>query len=228
MWWRDAVDELLDLALDRRCACCGRPHASVCPACRNRWGQPFEVAHPAGEVTVVAATSYAAAGAAILAFKERGRLGLLPLLAGCLAQTVLSAVSDSDRDPRAGPAITVVPVPTLPAKARARGLDHTRALAEHAARIIATTHPDKAVRVVRALRHHRAVADQADLDRGGRWRNVAGSMTARVGGAGVDGPVVVVDDVVTTGATAAEARRALVAAGWSVSAVAVIAASGRP
>ncbi len=180
---------------------------------------------------MLAATSYDAAGAAIVAFKERGRLGLLPLLADTLAQTVTIAALVSSAPAPAGSVITLVPVPTAPAKARARGLDHTRALADHAARIIATTGRSDGVgvqvRVVPALRHRRAVADQADLDRFGRWRNVAGSMTARVGGAAVDGPVVVVDDVVTTGATAAEARRALVEAGWPVAAVAVIAASGR-
>ena len=54
-------------------------------------------------------------------------------------------------------------------------------------------------------------------------------MTARVGGAGVDGPVVVVDDVVTTGATVRRSPPGTGAAGWSVSAVAVVAGvrSGR-
>jgi predicted amidophosphoribosyltransferase len=222
MWWRDAVGELLDLTLDRRCACCGRPHASVCRPCRRGWGQPFEVRPPTGGTKVLAATSYDAAGAAIVAFKERGRLGLLPTLSGALAATVATALQLSPV-PEHSP-ITLVPVPPVAAKARARGLDHTGALARQAARLI---DPSCTARVAHPLCHQRAVADQADLDRWGRWNNVTGSMVARLPPPAGTGTVIVVDDVVTTGATAAEACRALAQAGWSVGAVAVIAATRR-
>jgi predicted amidophosphoribosyltransferase len=75
------------------------------------------------------------------------------------------------------------------------------------------------------LRHARAVADQADLDRAGRAANLAGAL--RVPATAVrqllEGPVVLADDVATTGATLAEAARAVRAAGGTVLGAAVVA-----
>jgi predicted amidophosphoribosyltransferase len=71
----------------------------------------------------------------------------------------------------------------------------------------------------------RSVADQAGLDTSGRARNLAGALAARRCADGLR--VVVVDDVVTTGATLAEATRALRAAGAEVLGAAVVAATVR-
>jgi predicted amidophosphoribosyltransferase len=65
------------------------------------------------------------------------------------------------------------------------------------------------VSVVSGLRHVRLLEDQASLASAARWENLKGAMAARP----VHGSVLVVDDVCTTGATLAEACRALRAAG---------------
>jgi predicted amidophosphoribosyltransferase len=78
------------------------------------------------------------------------------------------------------------------------------------------------VEAVNALRHRRRVADQAGLSVGERAANLVGALEA-VGVAGRR--VVVADDVITSGATAAEAVRALRAAGAEVMGVAVVAAT---
>jgi predicted amidophosphoribosyltransferase len=82
------------------------------------------------------------------------------------------------------------------------------------------------VPVVRGLAWSRRVADQRELGRDDRLRNVAGAMRAQVRRLD-DARVVLVDDVVTTGATLMEARRALNAAGIPVAGAAVLAAAQR-
>ncbi|WP_354670887.1 phosphoribosyltransferase family protein [Actinomadura sp. DC4] len=78
---------------------------------------------------------------------------------------------------------------------------------------------------VPALRHRRRVADQSGLTATARMANLTGAMEACLDLRGVC--VILVDDVITTGATLAEAARALRAAGAEVPAAAVIAATER-
>jgi predicted amidophosphoribosyltransferase len=75
--------------------------------------------------------------------------------------------------------------------------------------------------VVDALRMRALTKDSVGLSAGARQRNVAGRVRLRrsVG----EGEVVVVDDIVTTGATATESVRVLQTAGARVVAVLVIA-----
>jgi predicted amidophosphoribosyltransferase len=83
--------------------------------------------------------------------------------------------------------------------------------------------------VVPALAHRRAVVDQAGLDHRQRRDNLAGALgLRRSAGPLLRGAVVVVvDDVMTTGATLAEATRALASGGVTVEAAAVVAATRR-
>jgi predicted amidophosphoribosyltransferase len=83
--------------------------------------------------------------------------------------------------------------------------------------------------VVPALAVRRSVRDQAGLDRAARSANLAGSVRLRRSAVGrLRGrAVVLVDDVVTTGATLAEAARVLRASGLDVVGAAVVAATAR-
>jgi predicted amidophosphoribosyltransferase len=87
------------------------------------------------------------------------------------------------------------------------------------------THGGPAVFCVQALEHRRRVADQAGLSAADRAANLGGAIQARFDLLGHR--VIVVDDVITTGATLAEAARALRAAGAEVPAAAVVAATER-
>jgi predicted amidophosphoribosyltransferase len=68
------------------------------------------------------------------------------------------------------------------------------------------------------LRHNRRVGDQSDLDARNRWVNLSGAMSVRKGTKHIlsGASCLVVDDILTTGATLCEAVRALRAAGAQV------------
>jgi predicted amidophosphoribosyltransferase len=222
-----AVRALGLLAVPVECAGCALPDVPLCPACRRRLdASPVAVAAPAVPVPVRACVPYeGAVSRAVVAWKDRGRLDLTPVLARPLATAVLATIDGAGgRADR----VLLVPVPSSARARRIRGADVAVLLAARAARDVRRS--GGAVRVARLLRQRRRVTDQAGLAAGARTRNVSGAFTVRrgllgrpAGGLPPGAAVVVVDDVVTTGASAAEACRALTAAGAVVLGVAGVA-----
>jgi predicted amidophosphoribosyltransferase len=162
----------------------------------------------------------------IVVHKEHGRLGLARPLGAALARAAAAAASAGEALPTS---VVLVPVPSAPAAVRQRGHDATLRMTQQAARWL-RIHGVHA-QVVRALRHSRRVADQSGLGHAARLHNVTNSMSAsgltRAAHRLPDGPFVVVDDIVTTGATLTEAVRAVRAAGVPVVGTAVVAATQR-
>jgi predicted amidophosphoribosyltransferase len=119
-------------------------------------------------------------------------------------------------------------VPASAAALRRRGFDHVSRFATIAAGL--TRAAGTPTWVAPLLRPARRTADQAGLGAVERAANVAGAFVARPAAARVGGSasggvhVVVVDDVLTTGATVADAVRALRLARVRVGAVATVAA----
>ena len=212
-WTGELFDHLLDLVLPVRCIGCGLPETAWCDRCRVT---PRSIA-AIGVPAVRAAARYdGAVRAALLAYKERGRR----VLAGPLGRYLACAVADLERsvclDHRA---VVLLPVPSRPAAARARGGDHVLRLARAASK-------ECGLPVFNCLRLMGPVRDSAGLSTAERRRNLNGRMVAR----SPPSPglvAVIVDDIVTTGATVSEAERALRRAGWAVGGAAVVAATQR-
>lgn len=231
------ADAAVDLLLGSRCVGCDLPGRLVCPDCRGTLQGPARLAWPtpvpAGMVAPWTTADYAdVARAVVLGHKERAMHGLRGTLADLLANAVRGAVGDA---PRAGIPVVLAPVPSRPSAVRARGHDPTWTITRCAAARLRRHGYD--VRAVRLLRLRTRVADQAGLDAEARAANLAGSMwcpsralgrLARgAGGRRTQAWLVVCDDVLTTGATAREAQRALEASGLTVLAVATAAATRR-
>ena len=210
---------MLDLVLPLECGGCGAPSTRWCDACAQdllvRPGEPHLIAprvHPG--VPVFSLGRYAGPRrGAIVAVKEHGRTDLIrPLgaalnagMAQLLAWGVLAAP------------LTVVPAPTRRLAARRRGGDPVTRMA------LAAATADPTTTVARALRMTALVRDSVGLSSAARQRNVAGRVRVRMPRAGFVGEVLVVDDIVTTGATAAESVRILQTSGAAVVAVLALA-----
>ena len=214
---------LLDLLFPLCCAACGRGGAAVCAGCAGALRGPAHVQWPTptppGLPQPHAVADYAdAVRELVLAYKEHGLLALTPVLAAALSTSLSAAAAGAPSRP------LVVPVPSSAAAVRRRAFDPVVRLARAAAALAAP-----GLQVVEAVEHVRRVRDSAGLTALERRRNLDGAFTLRrrAEGAVTGRAVVVVDDVITTGATAAEVTRVLRAGGATVVAVATIAATAR-
>ena len=213
---------LLDLVVPQECAGCGAGGLVWCGSCQRAALAAARVHLPGSTPGVAWAPHADGLGRAVVAFKDGGQRRLAAPLGRFLAGAVREALlahqpgpgQSGARQPgtrkssagQSGPEqpVWLVPVPSRPAARRRRGLDHTAVLAGRAARELRRS--GLPAHRVRALRQVGAPRDQVGLDRQGRARNMAGTMRA---GPIPPGIVVLVDDVTTTGATLAEAARAI-------------------
>jgi predicted amidophosphoribosyltransferase len=224
------LDEALDLFLGSRCVGCERPGRMLCPACRGglparaavAWPSPV----PAGLVPPWATSDYdGAVKALVVGHKDRGQWGHRRVLGELLAVAVRGAGAGLDP----GVPLLLVPVPSRPGAGRQRGYEATAALVRTA---VARLRGERRVAAAPLL-VSRGAADQAGLDARARAANVRRSMhcpSSVLAGVARRWPrahVVVCDDVLTTGATAREAQRALEAVGLPPVAVAAVAATRR-
>lgn len=223
---RQGWHELLDLVLPLECGGCGRAGAGWCSSCAvdlravtfpgPRHTPPSPA--PPGMPLVIASGRYAGPlRAAIVAAKDGGRADLRPMLATLLAPAIEVAAG-------AAPHAVLVPMPSSRAAVRRRGEATVVELLRHTTPLLRHGHP-----VATALVPARQLADQAGLDSAARAANLLGAYAVssrhRAWLAGRE--VVLVDDIVTTGATLTEGARALRAAGAQVIAAAVVAATER-
>ncbi|MBA0049492.1 ComF family protein [Streptomyces sp. AJS327] len=236
--WQTLLRELAGLLLPVDCAGCGAPRTrdGLCVGCARAllgtapWRAGASSLFP-GLPPVYAVGTYGdEIRAVLLAHKERGALRLAAPLGSALARAVRRVDSlDGGRGAEGGapdgriPPVTLVPVPSARRSTARRGHDPVRRLAVAAARALrAEGFP---ARVLPVLRQRRAVADQAGLSATRRARNIGGALEALPGsGRALGGaPVVLVDDLMTTGATLGEAVRAVRAGSGRVTGAAVLA-----
>lgn len=177
------------------CVGCGAQRSLLCAACRTRLERPVRDTPVRGARQVLAPWDYAgAARSIVLALKLRGRRSAAVPMADAMCREALARGLESS-------AITWIP--GRAADKRVRGFDHAEILAgEVGARL--------GLPVIRLLRRTgRRRADQSALSRKDRWANLEGAFVALECPAGV----LIVDDLVTTGATAGAGSAALRSAG---------------
>ncbi len=195
---------LFDALFPGRCVGCGRAGTVLCDACRPRPEAARRTCGPGG-LAIASAGRYAGVLRRVILLYKRGRRDAGDALSSLLAERTRGILA---------PHHVLVPVPTTRGRRSARGYDQSvrlaRALGKHAG-----------VPVLVAL-----VQSAGDAQRGrsrserlaarGRFSCVAPALVAGT-------RVVLVDDVVTTGATLADCAETMRRAGAVVDAAVVLA-----
>ena len=206
---RDAVLDAVALVLPVDCAGCGHAGRELCTACRAQLVPALVRTTAPGGIRVYAGAPYDELVRRVVLACKQGRTGLATPLAELLAAALAEAPGESFGDERG---IELCAVPSTRAAYRRRGFDP--------ARLVLARTGWRDARVLRPARPH---DEQKGLGREERLANLRGVHRAR---RRLDGRrFLLVDDVVTTGATIGEAARAVREAGGEVLGAVAIAAT---
>ncbi len=189
------------------CAGCGADDRTLCGACLSAITPRLHEVALSGGLQVTSALRYeGVVRQAILALKEQGRTDVARPLAAALSAAIASAVRGE---------VELATIPPSRSAYRRRGYDPVQLL-------LARARLSKPERVLERVRR---TDRQKTLDRDARARNLSGSLSA-------SSPLhgrrfLLVDDVVTTGATMIEAARAIRDGGGEVVSAAALAFTPR-
>jgi predicted amidophosphoribosyltransferase len=190
------------------CAGCAAEGHALCAACAPRLAPQPRTAHLPGVGPVTAGLAYdGVARAVLLALKEEGRTALAAPLAAPFAAAVSTALARH-------PDVALVAVPSSRSAVRRRGFAPVRLLAGRAG-----------IRLTPLFLPARPHPVQKGLGVAERARNLDGVFALARPVAGIR--VLLIDDVVTTGATLAAAAQVLHAGGAEVVGAAALAATPR-
>lgn len=227
----DLLDSLLNLIYPERCYVCSRPIArrrecGICAGCRAKvaalkikpprcpsCGLPFRSFQDTSEHLcgncILHAPPYSGARSfgyysaelsrTIQGFKFQGKKNFIGLLAPLLEGTFLESWTRADFD-------LLMPVPLHPKRRRERGYNQSEILARSLARRLALPWSPALARV-------RPTAPQVGLTDAQRQENVRGAFHCRRPEQVSKRRILLIDDVMTTGATVASAAKALLDAG---------------
>lgn len=223
---RRALQDAWAVLAPTQCSGCGSPDLPLCAGCRVSLDAPVHSCRR-GDATIWAALDYSGVVRRILGnFKDGGRTDAAAALAVPLRQAIVQALTSIDPariDPEridsapkvpSGAGVHLVMIPSTAAAFRARGYHPVELLLRQAG-LAATP----------VLELVSTTADQVGLDREERARNKTGSLRARR--SLTDFRCLIVDDILTTGATVLEARRAISAADGEVLGIATLAETRR-
>jgi len=195
---------LLDLVYPKRCPGCHTPSPGICESCKSYWNKT-PVAITLNKSNVSAPNNFFVHSVAqyrdevrsvLLAYKENGEREAGKVLTQALLKARLGINNDS--------MCTFVPIPSNPKSIRRRGRDFMLDLCGE----VSVQSGDQ---VLPILKVNREVIDQSKLNEQQRSQNLVGAFNCVSKNLHLTegSPIILVDDLLTTGATLREAVRAL-------------------
>ncbi|RIJ77822.1 ComF family protein [Nakamurella silvestris] len=222
---RGGWSELLDLVLPRPCPGCGGPEPWCGTCATTLTGRPRQVLPPAfgadaAPPLYALARYHGPVRGGILAGKEHGRADLPPRLGEALGAGIERLI----RIGAVAVPLWLVPAPTRPSAARRRGGDPVARMVRSAAAGLARR--GIPCGVAPCLHTGRGTVDSVGLDASQRRTNLVGKIIfTPTAGPPRSQSVILLDDVITTGATCLESVTVLAAQGHPVSAVLALASA---
>lgn len=192
------MNEILNLFLPTSCIGCHKLGGPFCVDCQSNFPLVAR-ATSRNEVSGFSFCSYGDLAAEIInAIKESGQTSLIGPVSGLMAKAWPEALRNA----------VLVPVPSSPANYKRRGYQHTLKLANALEKRL------PGLKTYALLRSENNRLDQAGLSPDERISNVIGAFRADLRGFQADGrAIVLIDDVLTTGATISSAAKVLSGAG---------------
>ena len=193
---------LLQLIYPPHCTICFATGSAFCPSCTNNWQQDVK----AGQVVKIPLyfTNFYNPDSAkiILAAKENGNQIARGLLANSITKSIRKAVTDLNLSGE----IALVSIPSSPAAIRKRGRNHIQELAIEIIKI-SRFHGISLINLP-ILKISKKIKDQSNLNKEQRLLNLSGAYLALSSESSFNN-LIVIDDLITTGASIQEGIRAL-------------------
>jgi predicted amidophosphoribosyltransferase len=205
------MKNMAELIFPSRCIGCSQLGISICSLCRKSWHPHIyhrDLSILSQTYPVVSAVKYSPiASKVLLSAKESGQSAADQLLISAISHALTFFAKKYGTGDLVG-------IPSRKSATRKRGRNFMVEITKSVAKA-------ESIKALDILQHTRSVRDQSQLDSEQRSRNIAGALTASKNSSKLDshgntGPLIIVDDLITTGATLAEAIRALRTAGYAV------------
>lgn len=205
------MKSLAEIIFPSRCIGCSQLGISICSNCRKSWHPHIykrEIFVSGINYPVISAVKYSqVASRVLLSAKESNQAAADELLMAAISNSLRFFVKNIGSG-------DLVPIPSRKSATRKRGRNFMQEIVNSVAR-------PESRNTLDILHHLRTVKDQSQLNSQQRFSNLTGALcvsmnSKKLVGRGNIGPLIVVDDLITTGATLVEAIRALTSAGYAV------------
>ena len=197
-----SLKSLQQLIYPSICLVCQKSHHLICPSCISTWQQPIKTGQIKNIPIYFSAYYNNESAKIILSAKENGNIVASQILANAISNTIGKVIYDFNLQER----ITLTTIPSRKFAIRKRGKDHINELAADVISLAKAEGID--ISQLNLIKINKNLQDQSKLNKAERAANLSGAYLA-VSPESAPKNLIIIDDLITTGASVQEAVRAL-------------------